>query len=65
MTNCKNCGAPLVGERCEYCGTRYDVPETKTSGCSDFDFELPRRDIYLDMVTDIFGRQYNLKGRTI
>lgn len=21
MTNCPNCGAPLVGGRCEYCGT--------------------------------------------
>ena len=20
-TNCTNCGAPLVGEKCEYCGT--------------------------------------------
>lgn len=23
MTNCKNCGAPLHGNRCEYCGTEY------------------------------------------
>jgi hypothetical protein len=23
-TNCKNCGAPLVGNRCEYCGTEYE-----------------------------------------
>ena len=23
--NCKNCGMPLVGSVCEYCGTRYDV----------------------------------------
>lgn len=22
-TNCKNCGAPLHGRRCEYCGTEY------------------------------------------
>ena len=21
MTSCPNCGAPLVGGRCEYCGT--------------------------------------------
>lgn len=25
MTNCKNCGMPLVGSVCEYCGTRYDL----------------------------------------
>lgn len=23
MTNCKNCGAPLHGDKCEYCGTWY------------------------------------------
>ena len=23
ITNCKNCGAPLHGNRCEYCGTEY------------------------------------------
>lgn len=22
-TNCKNCGAPLHGRKCEYCGTEY------------------------------------------
>lgn len=22
-TNCKNCGAPLSGRKCEYCGTVY------------------------------------------
>lgn len=24
-TNCKNCGAPLHGSRCEFCGTEYSV----------------------------------------
>lgn len=23
LTNCKNCGAPLTGTKCEYCGTDY------------------------------------------
>lgn len=23
QSNCKNCGAPLHGSRCEYCGTEY------------------------------------------
>ena len=23
ITNCKNCGAPLHGDHCEYCGTEY------------------------------------------
>ena len=26
-TNCKNCGAPLHGNRCEYCGTEYSVSQ--------------------------------------
>lgn len=31
-TNCINCGAPLTGNKCEYCGTNYrydyDYPES-------------------------------------
>lgn len=23
ITNCRNCGAPMKGYQCEYCGTRY------------------------------------------
>ena len=26
-SNCRNCGAPVKGNRCEYCGTEY--PDTK------------------------------------
>lgn len=29
MTNCPNCGAPLVGGRCEYCGTLSNDAEEK------------------------------------
>lgn len=32
MTNCPNCGAPITGPKCEYCGTRF--PEyRKSSEC--------------------------------
>lgn len=24
MTNCVNCGAPLSGSKCQYCGTEYN-----------------------------------------
>lgn len=24
ITNCKNCGAPLHGSKCDYCGTEYE-----------------------------------------
>lgn len=36
MTNCPNCGAPITGSVCEYCGTRHGMrivgrfPEIKT-----------------------------------
>lgn len=26
MTNCPNCGAPIKGSRCEYCGTWFESP---------------------------------------
>lgn len=26
MTNCPNCGAPIAGSVCEYCGTRVCIP---------------------------------------
>lgn len=29
MTNCKNCGAPLHGTKCEYCGTEYSEDGNK------------------------------------
>ncbi len=25
MTNCPNCGAPITGSVCEYCGTRHGI----------------------------------------
>lgn len=25
QTNCHNCGAPITGPECEYCGTRFNV----------------------------------------
>lgn len=32
MTNCVNCGAPLHGSVCEYCGTEYNLnPADKDS----------------------------------
>lgn len=31
MTNCKNCGAPIVGSLCEYCGSRIENPELEAA----------------------------------
>lgn len=25
QTNCHNCGAPITGSTCEYCGTRFNI----------------------------------------
>lgn len=30
MKNCINCGAPIVGAKCEFCGTRYDITAIKS-----------------------------------
>lgn len=27
MTNCPNCGAPITGAKCEYCGTIFNARE--------------------------------------
>lgn len=27
MTNCPNCGAPIVADKCEYCGTVFGAPK--------------------------------------
>lgn len=33
ITNCVNCGAPLHGSACEYCGTEYNLkPANENSG---------------------------------
>ena len=37
MTNCPNCGAPIVAAQCEYCGTRFDhvVIRSRTNRLED------------------------------
>ena len=35
MTNCVNCGAPLEGLKCEYCGTEYLDKNTIRADFSD------------------------------
>lgn len=29
MTNCPNCGAPIKGRECKYCGTIFDIDKAK------------------------------------
>lgn len=35
MYNCHNCGAPIKGPECEYCGTIFDVPRLKPCSHDD------------------------------
>lgn len=38
MTNCPNCGAPIVANKCEYCGTVFTsspVPSAKVGYCTE------------------------------
>lgn len=30
-TNCPNCGAPIIGSKCEYCGTVFSNHDTTSS----------------------------------
>ncbi len=40
MTNCINCGAPLNGNVCEYCGTQYEHTTETLTLYSDCGIEL-------------------------
>lgn len=49
MTNCVNCGAILIGNVCEYCGTRY------TKNKIDIDIETNRYTGELKIGNKIFN----------
>lgn len=34
ITNCKNCGAPLIDQKCEYCGTDYNQKRSNNNNSS-------------------------------
>lgn len=35
ITNCPNCGAPITGRQCEYCGTMFSFSEAKLCSQND------------------------------
>lgn len=57
MSNCPNCGAPITGDRCEYCGTvfRKEKQESKRIAADDFADALrsaiERNDAIIDIGT--------------
>ena len=40
-TNCKNCGAPLTGDKCEYCGTEYSNIKTSRNPFEEIETAPP------------------------
>ena len=38
MSNCPNCGAPITGDRCEYCGTVFRKEKQESNRIADDDF---------------------------
>lgn len=58
-TNCPNCGAPIKGVSCAYCGTMFEPPE-KVLGLAigkkvSISFEHEGRTYEFDMVLDHMG----------
>ena len=37
MSNCPNCGAPITGDRCEYCGTVFRKEKQESKRIEDDD----------------------------
>lgn len=47
MTNCPNCGAPIVAPVCEYCGTVHRGFRAMTPGIMDDGWDITKIDQYL------------------
>lgn len=53
MTNCPNCGAPLVGGRCEYCGTLSPDAEKKIQELRRQIYEISQYKMASDAISKI------------
>ncbi len=53
MTNCPNCGAPLVGGRCEYCGTLPPDAEKKIQELRRQMYEISQYKMASDAISKI------------
>ena len=57
MSNCPNCGAPITGDRCEYCGTVFWEEKQESKRIADDDLadalrsEFKRNDAIIDIGT--------------
>lgn len=52
-TNCPNCGAPLVGGRCEYCGTLSPDAEEKIQELRRQMLEISQYKMVSDTISQI------------
>jgi len=59
ISNCPNCGAPIVGNKCEYCGTIFNDIQKK------YQFNHEQEDLYLRL--DLLHKidQLNIKKRNL
>lgn len=59
ITNCPNCGAPIVGNECEYCGTIFNDIQEK------YQFNHEREGLYLRL--DLLHKldQLNIERRNL
>lgn len=57
ISNCPNCGAPIVGNKCEYCGTIFKDTQEK------YQFSHEQENLYLRL--DLLHKldQLNIKKR--
>lgn len=55
MVNCPNCGAPLVGGRCEYCGTLSPDAEEKIQELSRKVYEAYQCKMVSDAISKLFA----------
>lgn len=75
MTNCVNCGAPLHGNKCQYCGTEYagqavtaefnldDYTGTLSIGGKEYRVYIAEMRVEHDSMQDLTGTTYTTCAR--
>lgn len=64
QTNCHNCGAPITGPECEYCGTKFNIRVVEPIKDTDADarrkeIEKRLRDSKYGLATSVYERLAN------
>lgn len=61
LTNCKNCGAPLTGTKCEYCGTEY-APQIEKPYCEEAKDLIKAEDVKKAVLDNLAATNQNLQN---